>query len=134
MNEIDMTERSDSWWSGINKEADEALNLARDAQQARDHVRCFACLRAAMTRYGWEYHSDNKARRLWDRWGRINEDLSHITSTCNVTTAAAIEKLYHETYRAVHFDRDRRIRRNLPPRDPAARIEPIVPLGNQTIT
>jgi len=121
--------QSEAWWSGLNEVADEALNLSRDALRAKDHMRCFACLRVAMVRYGWEFHSDRKARRLWDKWGRIHESVRDATSVCNSKTAVAIEKLYHETYRAVHFDHDRRIRRNLPPRDPAARIEPVVPVG-----
>ncbi|MDP8983611.1 MAG: hypothetical protein M3N97_00960 [Pseudomonadota bacterium] len=133
MNSIDEIRRSDSWWSGVNTEADEALNLARDAMQAKDPGRCFAHLRTAMARYGWEFHSDSKARWLWDKWDEISEKLRDPTSAGNAKTAVAIEKLYHETYRAVHFDRDRKRRRNCPPRDPAVRIEPVVPVGGGPI-
>jgi predicted Fe-S protein YdhL (DUF1289 family) len=126
--------QSEDWWSGVNKDADEALNLALNALQARDSMRCFACLRAAMVRYGWEFHSDSKARRLWDKCEKISKKLSGPASACDTRDAAAITALYHETYRAVHFDRNRRIRRHLPPRDPAARIEAVVPLAGDSIT
>ena len=49
--------QSDAWWSGVNADADEALSCARDALQAKDLMRCFAHMRAAMVRYDWEFHS-----------------------------------------------------------------------------
>ncbi len=124
--------QSYAWHSGENKQADEALNLARDALQAKDPVRCFACVRAAMIAYGWEFHSDRTARRLWDKWNRINGMLRN-NAMLNAETASAIENLYHETYRAVHFDRRKNVRRHLPPRYPGARIEPVVPIGGGPI-
>jgi hypothetical protein len=129
MSSTEAIAQSHAWHSGENKQADEALNLARDALQAKDLARCFACVRGAMTSYGWEFHSDKKARRLWDMWDRINGVLRKHNLICDAKTASAIESLYHETYRAVHFDRNKKIRRHLPPRDPSARIEPVVPVA-----
>jgi hypothetical protein len=126
--------QSEAWWSGANEDADDALNLALDAIRVDDTARCFALLRIAMTKYGWHYHSDAKARRLWDKWDRIRTTLSGTTSAAPLQLDVAVEELYHETYRAVHFDRNRRLRRNMPPSDPAARREVSVPLpiGNNS--
>ena len=125
--------QSDAWWSGVNKEADEALNLALDALRLKDTMRCFACVRAAMMRYGWELHSEPKARSLWKRWDQIAEKLRDSTAARQTAIVPAIEELFHETFHAVHYDRNRRIRRNRPPRDPASRIDLAVPIGGLDI-
>src|SRR5208283_3387020 len=102
MNNTEEIAQNDAWWSGSNAPADEALSLALDALRADDITRCFSCLRTAMTLYGWRYHSDRKARQLWIKWDQIHEKLPNQASASNTQAAMAIEKLYHETYRAVH--------------------------------
>jgi hypothetical protein len=69
-----------------------------------------------MHRYGWEYHSDRKARRLWKQWDTLAE-----FARINPEAFARAEgqpnyiDLYHEMFRGVFLDKDRRIRRNVPP-------------------
>jgi hypothetical protein len=132
MNSKEEIRQNEAWWSGANKAADDTLNLALDAIRTHDTSRCFALLRLAMTKYGWQYHSDLKARRLWDKWDRIRTTLSSAPSSAPFQIGVAVEKLYHEIYRAVHFDRNRRLRRNMPPSDPAARHEVSVPVPTGT--
>jgi hypothetical protein len=119
----------EAWQSGSNVQADQALNLSRNALIQGKPLLCFACLRDAMSGYGWEFHSDRKARRLWSAWERLNARLQSVGPINDAKLRAAIEDFYHATYRAVHFDRDRRIRRNMPPDNPAARIESLISVG-----
>jgi hypothetical protein len=63
-----------------------------------------------MQAYGWEWHSDAKARRLWDFCSEI--ELGQFFD-CD-----PVVELFHDVFRAVHLDRDKCVRRNLPPWDP----------------
>ena len=129
MNDSEQIARNESWRSGENRQGDEALALAQDALRANETTRCFACIRVAMMRYGWEFHSDRIARKLWKKWDQIALQLRNATSACKSDMAIEIEDLFHETFRAIHYDRNRRIRRNPAPRDPAALPAPVIPAG-----
>lgn len=107
----------DPWWTGENRPADEALDAALVALKEGDALRCLAYVRLAIERYGWKYHSDRKARRLWAQC----EALAELAARDPVTFARAngpvnYVDLYHEVYRSVRLSKDKRIRRNMPPR------------------
>jgi hypothetical protein len=118
------------WWSGENKTADAALYQAGRGLRARESLTCFNEMKVAMIAYGWEFHPERKARRLWKRWDRINALFHTGADTLEPSLCTEIEELFYAVFNAVHFDKDRRIRRNLPPPDPAARDLPVVPVGS----
>lgn len=106
----------DPWWTGENRPGDEALNEALLALKRGDVLKCLEFTRTAMRHYGWEYHSDQKARRLWKR----GAELARFAERDPVRfvedeRAPNGRDLYHEVVRAVHLDTDRRVRRNMPP-------------------
>lgn len=106
----------DPWWTGENRPGDEALHEALLALKGGDVLKSLEFTVTAMRHYGWEYHSDQKARRLWTRAA----ELARLAERDPVRFAEgegalSCRDLYHEVVRAVHLDRDRRMRRNMPP-------------------
>ena len=115
-----------AWQAGTNEPADNSLNMSRDALIQGNLLRCFTLVCDAMTQYGWEYHPDRKARRLWGASKNLCSRIKDSGSINNPKIKAAIEDIYYATYRAVHLDRDRKVRRNMPPDDPAVRVESLI--------
>jgi hypothetical protein len=69
-----------------------------------------------MERYGWKYHSDRKARKLWKQW----DNLAEVARRDPALFARAegplnFVELYYEVHHGVHLAKDKRIRRNVPP-------------------
>jgi hypothetical protein len=123
----------DAWRDGTNPSGDEALRRARHALYAADLHLCLAALGEAMRAYGWDWHSDAKARRLWGIWRALaacygmgpdaKRDCSDTARSLALYQAiddnrCDVRTLFHEVFSAVHLDRDKRLRRNLPPWNP----------------
>jgi hypothetical protein len=108
----------EAWRTGANPRGDEALQHARKALFGGDSPACFTALKVAMVAYGWEFHSDVKARKLWDEWqdlfGEFPPFFWHPSRASNVCNRS-VANLFHKVYRAVHCDRGKKHRRNPPP-------------------
>lgn len=106
----------DPWWTGENRAADEALDAALAALKRGDAEHCLAAIRLAMERYGWKYHSDRKARKLWGTWEQLAEFARRDPAAFSRAEGPVnYVDLFHEVNRSVRLARDKRIRRNLPP-------------------